>query len=267
MESKEYDLSSESIYKYDRKTLDAICRLRKLKVSGNKADLQGRILESLGQGSSELAGEAKSNKKTTPKVSPAKSAVDVSKGVEYDTSPACIYKYDKKTLEAICRIRKLKISGKKEELQTRILESTGQIVEKKEVETPKVKVKKTPTKKITPSSSVLQKLEEKSHTYDIGRNKWNNYEHLETRFVFDPNDKSVYGRQCDDGSVVELVRDDIELCKKYKFAYVIPSNLNKNTDGGDVEIDELADDIEEIVALEESDDELEDFEEDDEVVT
>jgi hypothetical protein len=194
----------------------------------------------------------------------------VSKGdstVEYDTSPACIYKYDKKTLEAICRIRKLKISGKKEELQTRILESTGQIVEKKEVETPKVKVKKTPTKKITPSSSVIQKLEEKSHTYDIGRNKWNNYEHLETRFVFDPNDKTVYGRQCDDGSVVELVTDDIELCKKYKFAYVIPSNLNKNTDGGDVEIDELADDIEEIVALEESDDELEDFEEDDEVVT
>ena len=49
MEHKDYDLSTDSINKYDKKTLEAICRLRKLKVSGNKSELQNRILTSLGE--------------------------------------------------------------------------------------------------------------------------------------------------------------------------------------------------------------------------
>lgn len=258
--SSTYDLTPESIYKYDKKTLETICRSRKLKVSGNKSELQTRILESVnGQTSLDL----------TPQSQPPQST-DETKKIEYDESPEAIYKYDKKTLEAICRLKKLKISGKKEELQTRILQATGQISKENKIKESPVKTttkKTTPPKKKKTTPPVVQKLEEKTHTYNISRNKWGNYEHLETQLVFNPETKTVYGRQTDSENVVELTTEDIELCKKYKFPYTLPTNLNLNKNS-EIEVEELTENIEEVLALkeDEDDDEFDDIEEDDEVI-
>jgi hypothetical protein len=69
--------------------------------------------------------------------------------------------------------------------------------------------------------------------------------------VFDRDDQVVIGKQCDDGSIQDLDDDDIETCKKYKFDYRIPENLDKNKKNDDVVIEEMeeeelgADDFEE----------------------
>ena len=298
----DYDLTPESIEKYDKKTLEKICKLQKLKVSGNKPELQSRILESLGH--APLTPEQIKSKTRTRK-SPTKTAgaLEPEGGARpeqstggVDCSPAQLYKYDKKTLEAICKLHKLKVSGKKEELQNRILIATGQIQDVKEdvkedvrgggggkesvpKSVPKSvsKSKKSPAKKKggSPSSCpVIQRLEEKSHIYNISRNRWNNYEHLESRLVFQPVDKKVYGVQSDSGDVVELTTRDIELCKKYKFDYVLPMNLSKSDTGGELEKElekqlikeiEGEEEIEELERINESDDDLEDLEDLEEV--
>lgn len=276
----DYDLTPESIEKYDKKTLEKICKSKGLKVSGNKPELQSRILESLGH--APLTPEQIKSKTRTRK-SPTKPTVPAENlgGTEMpDCRAEQLYKYDKKTLEAICKLQKLKVSGKKEELQNRILIATGQIQDVKEggegkESVPKSvpKSKKSPAKKkggASPSCPVIQRLEEKSHIYNISRNRWNNYEHLESKLVFQPVDKKVYGVQSEGGDVLELTTRDIELCKKYKFDYVLPMNLSKSDTGGELEKElekqlikeiEGEEEIEELERINESDDDLEDLEE------
>ena len=88
------------------------------------------------------------------------------------------------------------------------------------------------TKKITVKSSenINSKLVSKVPSIAIKRNIFNNFEHEPTSFVFDNKEKKVYGKQNSDGTVSPLTKDDIDLCNKYKFSFVIPYNLDsKNT--------------------------------------
>ena len=55
--------------------------------------------------------------------------------------------------------------------------------------------------------------------FTIHRNKYGNFEHQETNFVFDKNTKLVYGRQVED-SIIPLSLDDIEKCKELNFKYL-----------------------------------------------
>ena len=71
--------------------------------------------------------------------------------------------------------------------------------------------------------------------------------------MFDKN-KKVYGKQNTDGSVDKLTEKDIDICNKYKFLYILPTNLDEKS-GLDDQIDE---DEEELDSDEE---ELEDEEE------
>jgi hypothetical protein len=125
------------------------------------------------------------------------------------------------------------------------------------------------SKKITVKSSenINSKLVAKVPSIAIKRNKFNNFEHEETSFIFDNKEKKVYGKQNSDGSVCPLTKDDINLCNKYKFSYVIPDNLDsKNND----ELEELDDDVnlendeEENVEEDEEEDDLEEVEEEEE---
>ena len=81
---------------------------------------------------------------------------------------------------------------------------------------------------------------------------------MQTGLVFN-TDKQVYGKQLDSGEVSALTSEDIETCKKYKFLFKLPENLNVNKSLDDVKVDE----IEEEEELDEEDIE-EDVEEEDE---
>lgn len=65
-------------------------------------------------------------------------------------------------------------------------------------------------------------IDSSSKGMTLRKNKFNNYEHLETKFIFDKTTKKVIGKQLDDGTIIELTIEDIEVCKKYRFKYLIP---------------------------------------------
>ena len=102
----------------------------------------------------------------------------------------------------------------------------------------------------------VQGLKESAPVYNVRQNKFRNYEHEGTGFLFDRATRKVYGRQKNDGSIAQLTIEDIEKCHNLGFDYQIPVNLTSNKDK-----EEEEDEDEEI---QESDEEEEEEEEDDE---
>lgn len=141
-------------------------------------------------------------------------------------------------IKAICKDRGIKTSGTKAALITALC---GENVEGKS------------KSNSTSEPSVIKKITTSIPVISIRRNQFGNSEHPETSFVFDKN-KKVYGKQNTDGSVDKLTEKDIDICNKYKFLYILPTNLDEKS-GLDDQIDE---DEEELDSDEE---ELEDEEE------
>ena len=155
-------------------------------------------------------------------------------------------KLSKNELIEICKNKKLKISGSKNDLISRIISLETQ---NKQPET---------------QQTIIQKLAEKIPKLEIKKNEFGNYEHKETSFVFDSKTQKVYGKQNEDGTISELSSEDINLCNKHKFSYLIPNNLDKKINILDVKVDELDDDAD-AVDLEDLEEEYEYEIEDDEI--
>ena len=116
------------------------------------------------------------------------------------------------------------------------------------------------------NTGINKTIEKFKHIVTIKKNKYNNYEHLETKLVFDNNTKMVIGKQEDDGVVnLCLSNEDIELCNKYKFKYNLPEILEFRKKVGDKtkEVEEEDEEVEEEV--EEEDEEVEEEVEEEEV--
>lgn len=143
-----------------------------------------------------------------------------------------ILKLSKQELVAECKKRKLKISGTKADLIQRL---TGT-----EIPSPKKKNKK------IKKSHILTKIETtQSQTIKIRKNKFGNYEHDDTKFVFDKDTQKVIGLQNDDGSIQPLTPSNIDLCNKYKFSYEISQLCDQNITTNEEEIKELDSDFSE----------------------
>lgn len=164
----------------------------------------------------------------------------------------------KTELSNICKEKGLKVSGTKAELISRINScSEGKKDEKKD------KVEKKDK-----SPPVVKKLVEKLiPNITIKRNKFDNFEHQETGFVFNNKTQKVYGKQNEDGTIEDLTSEDIDLCNKYKFSYIIPDNLDKKNNLKKVDVKELEDiDVEDDNEVDEDfdEEEFEEFEEEEE---
>jgi hypothetical protein len=155
-------------------------------------------------------------------------------------------KLNKKELQEICKSKNLPVSGTKNDIIIRIMGN--------------IKPKTQPTissnnKKTSSPPSVIKKLVEKIPTIQIRKNNFGNFEHSETKIIFNNVTKRAYGKQNDDGTVSELSHEDIDICHKYKFAYDIPENLDKKgniDDDNDEELDNNEeDDDEELIDEEE----------------
>jgi len=148
-----------------------------------------------------------------------------------------IFKYTVPELKNLCKEKKLKCGGKKSELISRLLGKEVTDEQIKESITTKSKVS---TKNENRNySKVVEKLKQTIPTILIRRNAFNNYEHPPSGLVFN-SDKYVYGKQKDDGSIdTDLTYDDIQTCKRYKFKFIMPENLEKNLSLENVHIDEL----------------------------
>lgn len=221
------------------------------------------------------------DKKSTPVVFSA-SATGTSED-DFDLSPQGLNKATKPILVTICKARNLKTTGTKDELKNRILEALGLVEsstansvkesKKESKEKPdKVveKVKKPPAKKSSPSKRSpvnkedvpVRKLVE-APKISVSRNKWGNYEHADSHLVFNPQTQKVFGKQQEDGSVTTLTAEDIEECKRWKFNWELPENLNNGKkedepafvkeDSDEDEQVEDVDDVEEIDEMVEDD--------------
>lgn len=161
----------------------------------------------------------------------------------------------KDMLAAMCKKKGLKMSGKKEELVSRLLDSLSS---SSSSSSSSITTSKPSSSSKKDDSPVVKAAKASIGELAIRRNKHGNFEHMQTGLVFN-TDKQVYGKQLDSGEVSALTSEDIETCKKYKFLFKLPENLNVNKSLDDVKVDE----IEEEEELDEEDIE-EDVEEEDE---
>ena len=113
------------------------------------------------------------------------------------------------------------------------------------------------TSKTKIQSTIVSRLKANVPTVAIRKNSWGNHEDPQTHLVFSKESKKVIGKQNPDGTIAELDKEDINICHKNKYEYVIPENLDKEITLQDVKIDELEEEEEEDDDLLEEDDEEE----------
>ena len=143
-----------------------------------------------------------------------------------------LQKCSKDDLKALCKSKGMKVSGKKDDLIQRLVKG-----EKKASPTRK----KSPIKKQS-QSTIEKSIKKEIPTIQIRRNKFGNYEHAESQLVFDKDEQVVYGKQSEtssgDSQILELTKEDIETCNKFKFKFRQPDNL---TDNNFIKVSELED--------------------------
>lgn len=143
----------------------------------------------------------------------------------------------------MCKTKGLKIGGSKMDLIQRIVTS----------DKPKTIAPQPPP----PTQNTLPKLVSRAPSIALHRNAFGNFEHEETRFVFNEKTQKVVGKQNPDGTVYPLTVEDINICNKFKFEYQIPLNLQDQDEK--VDLAELEE--EEVEVIEEEDDEEQEEEE------
>jgi len=188
-----------------------------------------------------------SSTKSAPKV-------NVEKLHQNNHSQALLVAMKKDELVAMAKARNMSHTGTKEVLVARLTSGDVPIPKDSPKDSPKdissgpsekqVKAKPAPKEKVTKASpkistkvstkvstkpTSLPKVTpiQKSQPIELKLNKFKNYEHTETGLVFDNINGKVTGKQHPNGSVSSLTDADIEVCKKFVFTFVMPSNLNK----------------------------------------
>jgi hypothetical protein len=152
-------------------------------------------------------------------------------------------------LVELCKSKNLKYGGTKNDLIQRLVG-----VEKQT----KLNFETSKQQQPTPPNLPAPKLIAKNEPFALKRNKFGNFEHIETGFVFNEVTVSVFGKQNADGTIAPLTVEDINICNKYKFAFNIPTKLTGLDDK--VELAELDEDDVDVVEEEEEDEEEEEEE-------
>lgn len=125
-------------------------------------------------------------------------------------------KLKKVELQQLCREKGYKVTGTKGDLIQRLTSSNPS--PKKQAKVPHKKSQKIPT--------ILKMLNEKANEIPICRNKFDHFEHAETKLVFDEITHKVKGKQCHDtGAVLALTDEDYDTCKEFKFDFDLPETL------------------------------------------
>lgn len=134
-----------------------------------------------------------------------KSTSTTSPGSEY--SETYLKKCTKDELIRLCKIKKVKTTGNKDDLVQRLIVSN--------------------------KPSVVSKIFKCSPIH-ITKNEFGNRIHLPTKLVFS-DDKIAVGIQNDDGSISELTADLIDICNQFKFRYKLPTNLDLHQKTADLD--------------------------------
>jgi len=140
---------------------------------------------------------------------------------EFDNLNTLYNKMKKPELVEACKSKGFKSNGSKPELIVFLIDEIKEVEEPKK---PDLKRKKETVSE--PKPNVVNRILASLPTLVIRRNAFGNHEHMDTKFVFDPKTKKVIGKQMDDGNVLVLTKDDLEICHMHKFEYEIPEMLD-----------------------------------------
>lgn len=229
------DTLSKSLYSVVSQTVDEFAQLVADKYKIPKTDVlelwntrvssELKVLESV----SKPKEEKKTSTRTRAKADTSESS---------DSTSNCEYEFKKgKNIGTKCTAKVCSDSTKF--CRKHKAQEGKEDTEKSEKKTTKAtKAKKADVKE--KETAVVKKLNEGKQSYVLHRNKQGNYEHPDTKFVFDKVSKEVYGKQTDSG-VVPLTAEDIETCRKSNFKYRLPDTLTKKEDT----VEEEEDDVEE----------------------
>ena len=157
-------------------------------------------------------------------------------------------------LKAICKQLKLTVGGKKQDLIDRILKSRqngsqnglqNTTETKQETTSDKPKKKRSPNRMPNIPVSSIQ----------IKKNEHGNYEHPETKLVFNREERAVIGKQKDDGTIGVLTEEDIEVCNQFKFTYKMPEKIQTAADVKSEQTDkkDIIETLDDIIDSEEED--------------
>jgi hypothetical protein len=250
------DSLSKSLYSVVSQAVDEFSQLVATKYGVPKQEI-------LDLWNDNVSDEVKSKEDTSKKQVKRSTRSKVQKSdshIECDTSSSmCEYEFKKgKNIGTTCTAKSSdsKYCRKHKTQEDKDSSNVVKKEKKSPVETTASKNKKAAIKE--KETVVVKKLNEGKQHLVLVRNKYDNYEHAETHFVFDKSTKEVYGRQVE--SIVEpLTTEDIELCSKYNFKSCLPKTLTSKED--DVAEEEEEHDVEE--EEEEEEDDVEEEEEDD----
>jgi len=153
-------------------------------------------------------------------------------------------------LKALCKAHKLPVGGKKQDIVDRLvqLSSTGGDETVSVPSAPKKKKRSPNRMPQIPISSI-----------QIKKNSHGNYEHPETKLVFDKDSRQVIGKQQEDGTINALGEEDIQQCDQFKFTYLVPEKILNEADkllSSKGAVDEIVETLEDIIG---SDEEFEEF--------
>ena len=124
---------------------------------------------------------------------------------------------------SVAEVEPKKVSDKKKVcVESTSSESVIEIQPKKTVSKKKILVESKP-------KAIINLVESRKKMFNIMKNKYNNYEHKDTGFIFDSNTDEVIGKQLTDGTISQLGLNDIELCKENGWVFIHPLTVNTTT--------------------------------------
>ena len=97
----------------------------------------------------------------------------------------------------------------------------------KDVKEPKV-AKKSPALD-NDKKPIFDVIESRRTLFHIMKNKFENFEHKETGFIFDSKTDEVIGKQHPDGTIIPLSVNDIELCKENNWSFKVSTKLTPSS--------------------------------------
>lgn len=86
----------------------------------------------------------------------------------------------------------------------------------------------------TNKTNIVQKIQTSITNIVIKKNNFGNYEHNPTKLVFNKATKTVIGKQMDNGDIIELTSEDIDLCNEFKFKFKVPEKLDSELSDVDI---------------------------------
>ena len=109
----------------------------------------------------------------------------------------------------LCKVNGISTTGTKQVLIDKLLNSGGS------TQTINTNISHKKSKKM----NIIQKIQEETPTINVRENSFGNFEHHETRLVFDKHTAKVIGKQAENGKILPLSTEDVDHCKEYLFVF------------------------------------------------